>query len=230
MVTKAFMILDFMNHFHRLKNVLPRKTVLSLLEPSILSKPAVASGDAKAAKEAACGGLSPKEAKEAARGGLSPRHRILHGQVVGVAVESAAGGPEPVKSADQCPHPDHRMKMRGNKSATEKPQNGVWWICLDCRSRWYRYLDGTSKEQTESDIMHGGVHRGKTYQQILYEYPQYANWAVLSMRAGEECHPFILRFAQWVEKEQGRDQPTQVVNSDSDDVATVHSWVTEDSW
>ena len=48
-------------------------------------------------------------------------------------------------------------------------------------------------------IMNFGRHKGKTYQQVLTEAPQYADWAMAEVKAhGEDCGEDLRNFVAWL--------------------------------
>ena len=193
LVRKAFCVLNFLFHLNKYKALLPKKTFQEILADFVPLRTASASAD------------RGPSAATAARAPV----RVIDGEAVGAPLKPSTTGPEPVLSADRCPHAKERVRARGNRKASREPTNAAWWVCLDCRSRWQRVKYVETNEQTGQDVMHMGRHTGKTYAEIYHEHPQYAHWAVETMNESEDMHPLLRRFALWVQKEQGLDTPVE---------------------
>jgi len=167
---------------------------------------------------------TPEEAKKKMQ--ESPASTVINGQVVGAPLEPGKG--KASVPAAQCEHPTSAMAPRGNSKAGGLKQS--WWTCKLCQSRWIRfhYVRPTG-EPHRDEVLTISKHKGKTYGQILEQYPNFAHWAVMTVENDPEATTQLKRFAAWVQKEQGAisrpssPQPSPRGAGDMSDITGVES-------
>ena len=75
-----------------------------------------------------------------------------------------------------CAHPESSLEAKGNSSKTEQ---GKWFICVMCQTRWIRRSlkqpAGTPKDDNRLDF---GCHIGQTYDFVFTNHFSYCRWAV----------------------------------------------------
>ena len=145
--------------------------------------------------------------------------RVLDNQIVGAPLDKPAAGTPEVDPAI-CDHPANRMKGRSNLD--EKKGKGMkWWTCDKCKQRWER-LDLTKLAETETpqddDLVRFGKHQGRTYLEILTEFPQYAQWVIdTTMTETDECSPGLTHLANYL-------KPRMTTQMDDEELQYPEEW------
>ena len=80
-----------------------------------------------------------------------------------------------------CAHPEGSMEPKGNNSKTEQ---GKWFICVMCQTRWIRrslkQSEGIPKDEDRLDF---GCHIGQRYDYVYTNQFSYCRWAMRTFDA-----------------------------------------------
>ena len=175
------------------------------------------------------GAAKEQEKKDEEKG----KKRVIYGWVLGKKLPPGKG---PVEvDPEVCDHPTSHMKPRSNlhRKADGDVGGKQWFTCLKCQSRWERTPLQAEEEPPEGkdwSLMGFGRWRDLTYQEVLEQHPDYAEWCELIVET-EEASAQMEKFVRWKvsklkqEKEpeaEGEDNP---IPSDSE---VFSEWVDED--
>ena len=127
----------------------------------------------------------------------SKNWQVIDGQYVGRKYPKPSKGSPEVDPA-VCPHNPQYLKPRGNGR-----QN--WWTCVACLTRWERIpieIKEEGADAKDSDVLAFGKHAGKTYLEVLTDYPSYTRWVISTDEHGDNTNKQFAHFARYIRKKE----------------------------
>ena len=129
--------------------------------------------------------------------------RMVRGELVGKKLDNDWKPKDKrPKEADPniCQHPENRMERASNKRPDGKGMDS--WICKMCHTRWERLqvnqvaATATAKD---TDLVMFGKHQGRTYLEILTEFPKYRDWVIeASQQDPSQMSPAMAHLAKYL--------------------------------
>ena len=110
-------------------------------------------------------------------------------------------------------------------SQEQQKEGGLkYWACQLCKTRWLRLSVNEVASNTtplDGDLVQFGQHQGRTYKEILEEFPQYAVWVVMTSEQEAEASPGLLHLAKYLKDKQvstaPRTNPSEIPFPETDD-------------